>query len=421
MRSALWWLLLAVLFLAGLIAQRGVLVAFAAILALAGGASELWARYGLASVTYRRRLGSAERLGSAGRPDSAQLAFGEETTLTLELTNAKPLPLAWLLVRDRYPKRLPLLTGDEVTRLWQGRGWLHSLVALRWYERISLTHRLRGAERGYHIFGPAELASGDMFGFQQRRRAEEQQDVLIVHPPVVPREALGLPADRPLGEWLARRRVIEDPLRFATVREYAPGDNPRHIHWRASAHTGALQSKVFDASDTRSLILALDVQTAEYAYDLVPAYLELIVAAAATLAVEALGERFMVGLYANALARDGQGWTTVRPGRHPQQENQLLCTLAGVDALRGMRFAAMLYALRPQLPYGSTVVAISALASDDLYEALGALEEAGHQALLLTVGEEPPEVPEGLRWVHLGGHDAWQQVLQCAETPGAAL
>ncbi|MBM3190902.1 MAG: DUF58 domain-containing protein, partial [Chloroflexi bacterium] len=301
MKGAIWWGVLGLLFALAVAMQRGALAVFVLILALAAGTSELWARYCLTNVTFRRHLGSR------------QIAYGEETTLQLEFVNAKLLPLAWLLARDKYPNQLPLLTATATTGFWPQRGWLYSVVALRWYERVTLTHRVRGAQRGHFVFGPAELASGDVFGFRQCERSEEGMDTLVVYPKVVPLEALGLPTERPLGQWLARRRIAEDPLRFAMVREYVPGDNPRFIHWRASAHRGALQSKVFDPSDTLTLVLAVDVQTRPHAYEYVSDYLELVISAAASLAVRALDERHMVGLSANGLARGGQAWLYLRP------------------------------------------------------------------------------------------------------------
>jgi uncharacterized protein (DUF58 family) len=397
-KGGFWWALLAVLFLIGVATQRGALVVFVLALALAAGASRLWAHYCLTNVTFRRRLASS------------QIAYGEETTLSLEFVNAKPLPLAWLALRDNYPAQVTLLTENPRTGKWTQRGSLSSVVSLRWYERVVLRHRIRGDQRGHFNFGPGELRSGDVFGFQQRERPELQVDTLIVYPKVVPIALEGVPSDRPLGTWLARRRVAEDALRFAAVREYVPGDNPRHIHWRASAHTGNLQSKVFDPSDTLLITLAVDVQTTSHAWGFVPPYLELLISAAASLGVQALNERYMVGLYANGLGRDGQGWIRVRPSRHPQQMNLLLAELALLDPFRGMSLAEMLRTVMPQLPFGATLIALSAIPEEPLYEALAALESAGHRTLLLTVGDTKPDVPERLSSYHLGGQDAWQHL-----------
>ena len=398
MSTRLWWIVLGVLFVLSAALQRGPLAVFVLILALATATSELWARYCLSNVSYRRRLGVS------------QIAFGEETSLALEFVNAKPLPLAWLLVRDRFPPEVLLLTEKVRTGITQQSTWLVNVVSLRWYERVTRTHRIVGARRGVFEFGPAELSSGDVLGFRRRQRQDDLAETLVVYPKIVPIAELGLPAGRPMGEWLAHRRIIEDPLRLAMVRDYAPGDNPRYIHWKASAHTGHLQTKVFDPSDTLSLTIAVDVQTYPRAYEYVPEYLETILSAAGSLAVHALNERYMVGLCANGFGREGQHWEQIRPGRHPQQANLLLGMLAAVQPFRGMSFETMLYELLPNLPFGATVVAISARPQEELYEALATLEGAGHPSLLLTVGEDVPNVPVSLRTHHLGGRDVWQRL-----------
>lgn len=120
----------------------------------------------------------------------------------------------------------------------------------------------------------------------------------------------------------ARRKVVEDPLRFSTVREYNPGDNPRFIHWKATARTGSLQSKVFDPSDTLSVTLAVDVRTRARAYEYVPEYLEYVISTAASVAVHALGERYMVGLAANGLGEGARpGCTSSRAGTRNRRPN----------------------------------------------------------------------------------------------------
>ena len=49
---------------------------------------------------------------------------------------------------------------------------------------------------------------------------------------------------RPSGEQVTNRRIVEDPLRLAGVRDYRPGDSVRHIHWKSTARQGRLQTKV---------------------------------------------------------------------------------------------------------------------------------------------------------------------------------
>jgi hypothetical protein len=62
----------------------------------------------------------------------------------------------------------------------------------------------------------------------------------------------------------------------------------------------------------------------------------------------------------------------------------------------------MLLREAPRLPWGATLLVVSAIAHDDLLAALIGLKEAGRQVVLFTLAEEPPtrELP-GILVYHL--------------------
>ncbi|MHB1317056.1 MAG: DUF58 domain-containing protein [Anaerolineae bacterium] len=398
MNSGGWTALLVLLFLAAAVLRRDLLAIFASILAIATGASALWARFCLSNLAYRRLLGSTA------------LNYGDETTLTLEFENAKPLPLAWLLVRDTFPGEVRLLT-DAVQENAPGEGTaLVSLLSLSWYQRVSRTHRIVGSHRGRFEFGPAEISSGDLFGHQRRVREHAHVDELLVFPRIVPVDEIGLPSARPMGEWFAPRRILPDPLRYSGVHRYMPGDSPRHVHWRATARTGELQIKEFDPSDTLSLILAVDVQTLARTYEYLPDTLEYVIMAAGSIAMHALDEHYMVGLYANALTREAETWTRIRPGRQTRQATELLSALAAIEPFRGISLERMLLMLIGDLPYGASVITITSLLRPPILEALDSVQQSGHPVLLLTASESMPYVPETIPSFHLGEQNAWHEL-----------
>ncbi|MFO7698847.1 MAG: DUF58 domain-containing protein [Anaerolineae bacterium] len=398
MKGGLWWAFLIILFGVATVTDRDALAVLALMLALTTVVSSVWGRKTLNRVTYRRQ------------PGKTLLRYGEETSLVIEITNAKLLPLAWLRALDIFPLGLTISTTEIQHTQASDTGLLVTLVSLRWYERVRHTHQIRGTHRGRFQLGPVELSSADIFGFNRSYRTDPEPDHITVYPKIVPVNELTYPAGRPVGEWLGRRRIIEDPLRFSAVRAYRSGDNPRYIHWRASARTAELQVKTFEPSETVSLMLAVDVQTSEQAYAYEPDLLELVLSAAASIGVDALDKRHMVGLFLNTIGLRGERWVQVSPGRHERQTSDLLSTLAAADPFRGAPFLDMLRAMRVNMPFGATIVAITASPSADVYEALSIIQEAGHPVLLLTVGDMPPLVPLRLETRHLGGSDAWHRL-----------
>jgi uncharacterized protein (DUF58 family) len=397
--GSLWWWLLAGLFALSAAKRDPSLLLFALLLAAASLASLLWSRYSLAQLRYSRHFGQT------------RLAFGEETELTLDTYNAKPLPVPWLLLADEYPSGLTLLTGNQGGRVTLNRS-LVSLLSLRWYERVQRTYRVRGDRRGAFHFGPATAAAGDIFGLRRQSLTIPGRDVLLVYPKVVPVQSLGLPAARPVGELAAKRRLVDDPLRYQGVRAWAPGDSLRQVHWRATARTGELHSRTYEASASHVLILAVDVQTTSRPYGLVRDYLELLVSAAASLAVAALEQGYAVGLLANAGSDASNELTMVPAGRHPEQGAALLEALARLSDFRQSPLSRVLDNARSRLPYGATVLALTAQPDEALQESLLGLQDGGHPVALLTVGEQPAAVPDLILSYYLGGQDAWQALAQ---------
>lgn len=425
MTNKSWWTFLGILFAISLALRANpgpatVLFLFAVLLSIASGASMLWYRFCLRGVTYQRKLGQE------------RIFCGEETNLTIKVTNAKPLPLAWLLIRDSFPKDVLLLTGalrsldrpvDHSLPEPNGSDFsladsvasLTDVLSLRWYERVQRIYRISSQKRGVYAFGPVDLTSGDIFGFGQKSTCIEDQDRLVVYPKVVPVEELGLSPEllryeKPAGELKARRRIIQDPLRMATVREYVPGDSIRHIHWKNTARLNQLQTKVFDPSASPVLVLLIDLQTTHNPYSFVPEHLELIISAAASIAVDALGHRIAVGLYANGGPSGASHWTSVAPGRSPGQGAQILEALAPLSGFRQLPLYQLLHRVMPSLPYGSTTVVITARPVEPTMAALLTLQDAGHPTVLITVGDQEPAVPALFDTFYLGGRNAWRRL-----------
>jgi len=69
--------------------------------------------------------------------------------------------------------------------------------------------------------------------------------------------------DLPLPVSSAERLDTGDERRegddFAGLREYQPGDSPRHVHWKAAAATGALVTKQFGGGASERLWLDWDL------------------------------------------------------------------------------------------------------------------------------------------------------------------
>ena len=369
-------------------------------LALIAGAALLWLRVCLQGVTYRRRFGSL------------RLFHGEATDLHIEIANAKPLPLAWLRAEDEVPKALAIEPARLSASHRPGRQRLLNLLSLRWYERVTRHYRVNGVQRGAWAFGPARLLSGDMFGFAVREETLDSIDTLLVYPRLVPLVALGLPSDRPFGDFRAMRRLAEDPLRLSGARDYVPGDSMRHVHWKASARHAILQTKTFDASANRPLAIFLNLNIYEHVWvGIDPDLQEYAITTAASLAHWAWAQGQAVGLYANAVTQPGARVVRIRPAGHRDSLTLILEALARIVPYGRWTIEDSLRSEALHLPSAATVVIVSAQVSAGLRRTLLYLRGRGYAVSLVTLGQAGAAAPvPGVRTYHIGGREAWHEL-----------
>lgn len=382
MTDRLTLLLLALLLILSSIFPHPLLYLLDALVVLVAGASWLWGRYCLAGVTYTRRLGTE------------RLFCGEETDLWVEIVNAKPLPLAWLRAADEFPLTVTVHHTQLSRASDANRRLLNNLLSVRWYELVRRHYRLTVTHRGVLDFGPVQITSGDIFGFRTRYLDLDHHHKLIVYPKLVPLADLGLRSARPLGEFNTPRRILADPLRLAGARDYQPGDSIRYIHWKATARRGSLQTKVFDPSAHQEMVIFLNSQTLTRAHEgYVPDILETAIVIAASVAHAALETRVAVGLFTNAGVQDSERRVRLPASRHATQSTRVLETLAQMTPFTFLAFETLLEIETPQIPYGATVIAVTAIVNDAILGELLDLRRAGHPVALLLIGQTEFDTP----------------------------
>jgi uncharacterized protein (DUF58 family) len=400
----IWWFVAAILALFGALQQNHPLLVLSLLLALVGAASHLWTRYCLSAVRYQRRV------------VPSRVFFGEEADLFLETVNAKPLPLAWLRAVDEFPADVQLLTGGLNRTLNPRRRLLINSLSVRWYEKVVRRYRVRAVRRGAWEFGPASLVSGDIFGLSLKREKLAETDLLIVYPKIVPITALGLPALHPFGDFRTVRRTMDDPLRVLGAREYVPGDSLRRIHWKTTAHRRSLQTKVFEPSAARPLVVFLNIRTSEV-LGVNRDVLELGIIAAASIAHWAWDAGHPVGLYVNSIVQPSRQQIRIPPATHPDRLMWILDALARVDILGPWSIATVIQRESASLRYGSTIVVISPVINDRLKRTLMDVRRREHSVTLVTLGEAGVVDPlPGIRSYYIGEGREWRdlEALQLA-------
>ncbi len=182
-----------------------------------------------------------------------QRAFlGERVTVTLQLENLSRLPVPWLMLNDSFST---VLSSPPFFR---------EVIALGSKARQSLQYTLSARRRGYYLIGPLLLETGDLLGINRRINGQVEANHLIVYPKILSISQLGLPTHSPQVILSTTTPLFRDPTRIIGVQNYVPGDNPRHIHWPASATTGQVLVKQFQTAIARDNAIFLNLDRADY-------------------------------------------------------------------------------------------------------------------------------------------------------------
>jgi uncharacterized protein (DUF58 family) len=143
--------------------------------------------------------------------------------------------------------------------------------------------------RGVIEVGPVTTVRGDPFGLLRRTLTWTDPVELFAHPVTVPLESLAAGLLRDVEGRTTADLSMSD-LAFHALREYAPGDDQRHIHWRSTAKL-ATPGKflVRQYLDTRRAHLAVVVDGDAAAYPDAE-HFETAVSAGASIAVRAIAD-----------------------------------------------------------------------------------------------------------------------------------
>jgi uncharacterized protein (DUF58 family) len=374
-------ILLAFGLLIGIIRAQSALIMLCSLFLVTAIGSTFWSRRSVQALTYERRF------------DPPRIFPGEQTDYVVEVTNRKFLPLPWLRIDEHVPSALVpagehRVAGDEG---WQRR----RSVSLAWHERLVLRQRFTCAQRGNYVVGPTDVETGDPLGFFPAAVRFPETHSLVVYPRIAELDQAAVVSRFPYGSTSARPPALEDPARFAGIRDYRPGDPMRWVDWKASARRMKLQTRIFAPTTLDSVVVALNVQTMPFAwqgYD--EDRLEQVIGVAAALVRQSVVDRQPVGLAANASGAGIEEFQVfLPPNRRPSQLEDVLGVLACLSPIPTLSFGRFLHRIAGNFPFGASLAVVTGFLDESMADTLERLVERGHAVSLFFVG---PEVPVAL-------------------------
>ncbi len=327
---------------------------------------------------------------------------GDSVMVEIVVSNSGRMTVPWMLVEDllsksAVAKKSPALqiTGERI-----------AVIKLPAGESQHLLYRMKCQRRGYFQVGPLVLETGDMFGLNRRFRVLSEPNYLMVYPKTIPLAKYDIASRRPIGEVVMTHRLFEDPTRIAGVRDYQQGDPMRRIHWKATARSGKLQSKVYEPSSLAGATIMIDFHKNAYESSDEPVRSELAIICAASISKALHDMNQQVGIVSNG--RDAvdriqqEGWqgdartrseartsvtmkaksdrlepVSVPTSKLPDQFMRILRALARLEKTDGLAFPDFVMQSMVRLPRDATVVVIISKVTVEKAVALGGLKRQG--------------------------------------------
>lgn len=388
-----WLNFAAIIFIIAVVGQIHELLAMVAFMFVVVLTAWFWSRSSLGSLVYTRWFPYRRFF-----PD-------ESIDVQITVENRKLLPTSWLQTEDEWPLSVGPTDESRLARSEHAAdlGYLVNTYSLRSFERIKRNISITARHRGVYEIGPVSLLSGDPFSlFDRKLTRGDRREVLVVYPRVRSLPELGLPLKDPFGDIRVQRQLFEDPNRTMGIRDYVPQDSFRHVHWKATAHTGRLQTRVYEPTRSLRTVLCLNVATFEqYWRGIWPAMLEYELEITASLAKWGLEQGHSVGMIANGTLAHADQPFRVMPSQDQDQLTRLLEALAAVSYFVTSNFDRFLIEQSPRLPWGATLVIITPYVNDAIAASLLRLRDSGRRLVLISMAKQAPIHIPGILTHHL--------------------
>jgi uncharacterized protein (DUF58 family) len=149
--------------------------------------------------------------------------------------------------------------------------------------------------------GPVKSVRADPLGLLRREMTWTNEQEVFVHPRVknLTGSSTGFLKDL---EGRVTNDITNSDVNFHALRDYVPGDDRRHIHWKTTARTGQLMVRQFEETRRSHLAVLLSTRAEDYAND---EEFELAVSVCGSLGLQAIKEDRGVTVLVNEAALRG--------------------------------------------------------------------------------------------------------------------
>lgn len=218
---------------------------------------------------------------------------GEKAHFTEIVANRGKIPLPEIEVRFRMPQGPVFENAENV--IISDHLYKRDIFSLRPLEQITRRYVLACPRRGLYPVSDLTVKAKSFFHHRDYDVSQNTGTRLTVYAAWTNVAGILAHCDVILGELESRRKTIEDPFAWASIRAYTPQDPMRSVNWKASARTGELMVNTYASVQAMQFCIFLDARDERIVKqeDLV----ELGISAAASLSRQLIRRGQEAGLY----------------------------------------------------------------------------------------------------------------------------
>lgn len=315
---------------------------------------------------------------------------GEEGAIVYKARNTTQVSRFFLSIQEEFPGWIVPLEEEP------------PLFNVNANDSTRIAYPVKYKRRGVYRVESFHASAMDPLGVFAFSRRVPCVGELVVYPLPEPMRPMGLSGAGRYG-WQEMSTALMrghgvDP---DGVREYAPGDPLRRIHWRQTARTGKLNVIEFEEPESVSVAIFLDLQRGTEVGKETDTTLEYAVRLAASIAYEAVQQGSNVQMIAPT------GWSqeettesilhaAALSGRGQSHLFTILDALARVQAQATQSVSELTQEALLAVTSGTTVVVITSRAASGLPDVLSLHTLTGGNALVVYV--DPNSFAEGTRF-----------------------
>lgn len=312
---------------------------------------------------------------------SGRVAEGDEIDVSIEISLSPKLldsmKFASIELEDTVPEFSEVTAGSN----------RHILSVSELEKKIEedgkavITYSIRFAQRGLYEICPLKIRIYDPFSTTIQSLEYTEIHTVTVMPEVEMIKSLKLDIRRTrsiVGDINSRKRGIG--TEFYGIREYYPGDELKHINWKASARLeNGLLTNEYTADRSGDITILIDARSSSILGPPGKSTIDYGIRAAATISMNILNKKNRVGMIVFRDTID-----VVQPGYGKRQFYRLMNSLLLIKHGGNMPFKVAAWALGRFFPMRSYIIVISAANDSSIVSTVAELCSRGYDVLVIS-------------------------------------